>query len=120
MSSLVLRTYWFPGNVACVLSSLRPPDASPHMPRYERGVQLLSDPAKDKPSAWTKAGVPRKVVAAFTGVQYAVLAGMIWFKGCPIGVLFPVIIAMLGPLRLQLHNAGFSKEHLEALDAEEN
>ena len=34
--------------------------------------------------------MPRKVVAAFTVVQYAVLGGMIWFKGCPIGVLFPV------------------------------
>jgi hypothetical protein len=45
-----------------------------------------------QPSTWTKANVPRKVVAAFTIVQYAVLGGMIWFKGCPIGVLFPVII----------------------------
>jgi len=45
-----------------------------------------------QPSTWTKSNVPRKVVAAFTIVQYAVLGGMIWFKGCPIGVLFPVII----------------------------
>ena len=50
---------------------------------WQRGVQLLSDPAMDPPNqAWTKAKVPRKVTAAFTLVQYAALATMIWIKGC--------------------------------------
>lgn len=43
--------------------------------------------------------VPKNVTRNFTFVQVACLAAMLWIKESPIGVLFPVVIALLAPLR---------------------
>lgn len=42
-----------------------------------------------------------------------------WVKGSPIGVLFPVLIAVLAPLRLLLVNMNFfSNDDMVLLDSE--
>ena len=62
--------------------------------------------------------VPAKKIHLFTGIQAAALAALWVLKASPIGILFPVLIAMLVPLRL-LMTRWFTEEELEALDAEE-
>ena len=55
----------------------------------------------------------------FTVVQLAALGAMVWVKGSPIGVLFPVIIALLAPIRILLEKTGwFSKAEMDILDTE--
>ena len=57
-------------------------------------------------------------IPAFTLLQLACL-GVLWFvKSSGVGILFPVFIAMLVPIRL-LAARFFTTEHLAALDAEE-
>ena len=55
----------------------------------------------------------------YTAVQMAALWAMWVVKGSPIGVLFPVIIALLAPLRILLEKTGwFSKQEMDILDTE--
>jgi len=62
--------------------------------------------------------VPRWRIHAFTLLQ-AVCLTVLWFvKGSDMGILFPVLIALLVPVRL-IAGRFFSAEHLAALDAEE-
>jgi mannitol/fructose-specific phosphotransferase system IIA component (Ntr-type) len=62
--------------------------------------------------------VPRWTIHAFTAIQLACLA-ILWFvKGSSVGILFPVFIALLVPVRL-LAGRFFAPEDLAALDAEE-
>ena len=62
--------------------------------------------------------VPRWTIHAFTLLQLSCL-GVLWFvKSSGLGILFPVFIALLVPVRL-LAGRLFSTEHLDALDAEE-
>lgn len=63
--------------------------------------------------------VPHKVMHAFTAVQVVCLAALWILKSSPLGLLFPVLIAMLVPIRGMLKK-WFSPEHLEALDGEED
>ena len=64
-------------------------------------------------------GVSNKVVNRFTVLQCACLGAMFWVKSSPIGVLFPVIIAMLAPLRFALEKFNIiSKEDMDVLDFE--
>jgi hypothetical protein len=44
---------------------------------------------------------------------------MWWVKGTKVGVLFPVLIGALAPLRIWLENSGlFSKKEISVLDEE--
>ena len=62
--------------------------------------------------------VPRWAIHAFTGLQLVCL-GVLWFvKSSSLGILFPVFIALLVPVRL-LAGQYFAPEYLAALDAEE-
>ena len=63
--------------------------------------------------------VPMAVINKFTVIQVAGLAGLWIVKSAkPWGIFFPIVIAMLVPLRLYL-NKVFKPEHLGALDSEE-
>ena len=44
---------------------------------------------------------------------------MMWLKDTPAGIMFPVVIAMLGPVRTALKKFGvFSAEELVILDSD--
>ncbi|EFV13441.1 sodium bicarbonate transporter family protein [Segniliparus rugosus] len=62
--------------------------------------------------------VPWKVIRLFTLVQLLCLVVLWILKSSPAGILFPLFIAMLVPLRLLL-NRWFQPQHLALLDAEE-
>ena len=62
--------------------------------------------------------VPRWTIHAFTALQLVCL-GVLWFvKGSELGILFPIFIALLVPVRL-LAGRIFATEHLAALDSDE-
>lgn len=62
--------------------------------------------------------VPASVIHLFTAIQLFCLLALWLLKASRIGLLFPVLIAALVPLRLWMPKR-FSSQHLEALDAEE-
>ena len=63
--------------------------------------------------------VPMAVINKFTVIQVAGLAGLWIVKSAkPWGVFFPIVIAMLVPLRMYMSTL-FKPEHLKALDSEE-
>jgi len=85
---------------------------------WERILGFFKDDTVAPKERWTDS-VPKKVVNAFTLVQVACLGAMFYVKESPFGVLFPVIIALLAPIRFGLEKSGYiSKEHIEILDAE--
>lgn len=91
--------------------------ALPGNEMWERMKGLVKDKtaAKEK---WD--GVQKTVVNFYTIVQVACLGAMIWVKSSPIGVLFPVVIAMLAPLRFGLEKFGFIfKDEMAVLDSDE-
>ena len=62
--------------------------------------------------------VPSRVVHQFTAIQ-AVLLALLWaLKTSPLGILFPLLIAMPVPVRLLL-NRYFDPKDLANLDGEE-
>ena len=62
--------------------------------------------------------VPTKTIHAFTALQVMCLAILWIVKSSVIGILFPIFIALLVPIRM-LAAKYFSAEHLAALDADE-
>ena len=60
----------------------------------------------------------RSKSGAFTLIRVVSLAALWVLKSSSLGILFPVLIAMLVPVRLFM-NKKFSAEHLHALDSEE-
>mmetsp|Transcript_76116 Transcript_76116/g.152934 ORF Transcript_76116/g.152934 Transcript_76116/m.152934 type:complete len:409 (+) Transcript_76116:1-1227(+) len=93
---------------------------------WERGVGLLSDPALT-PANKPWAQVPRATTAAFTAVQFACLAALICIKDTDWGVLFPVVVAALAPVRFALPSLGralgtgdlFAEKFLSELDRDD-
>lgn len=84
---------------------------------FERLSLWLKDPALYPVTHYIRR-VPRWTIHAFTVLQLTCL-GVLWFvKSSALGILFPVFIAFLVPVRL-LAGRFFSTEHLAALDAEE-
>ncbi|MEK6239078.1 MAG: sodium bicarbonate transporter family protein, partial [Planctomycetales bacterium] len=84
---------------------------------FERLSLWLKDPALYPVTHYIRR-VPGRIMHAFTLLQLACL-GVLWVvKSSAIGILFPIVIAMLVPVRL-LAARYFSAEHLDALDAEE-
>lgn len=62
--------------------------------------------------------VPMKVIHRFTLIQFFALITLWVVKISPFGILFPLFIALLVPLRFKM-NLIFKKEHLFHLDSEE-
>lgn len=63
--------------------------------------------------------VPTRVKNLFTFIQIVCLYAMLWIKSSSIGVLFPVVIAMLAPIRFALEKMNIiKKEYMDILDAE--
>lgn len=85
---------------------------------FERLSLWFKDPALYPVTHYIRR-VPARTIHAFTLLQLACLA-VLWFvkSHATIGILFPVFIALLVPVRL-FANRYFSEEHLAALDAEE-
>jgi mannitol/fructose-specific phosphotransferase system IIA component (Ntr-type) len=85
---------------------------------FERLSLWLKDPSLYPVTHYIRR-VPRWTIHAFTLLQVVCLV-VLWFvKSSPkIGILFPVFIALLVPVRL-LAGKLFEPKHLEALDAEE-
>lgn len=89
--------------------------ALPGNEMFERIKGLFKDKSLAKKEKWSH--IPAKVVNSFTLLQVACLAAMLWVKESPIGVLFPVIIALLAPLRFGLVKFGLiKKEDMDILD----
>ncbi len=84
---------------------------------FERLQLWLTDPAL-YPSTHYIRRVPLRVIHAFTAVQLAGLAVLWIVKTSVLGILFPLFLALLVPVRLMLPR-WFREDHLEALDAEE-
>ncbi|KAG5181559.1 bicarbonate transporter [Tribonema minus] len=83
-----------------------------------RVALLFTDPAQRPRVPWVT-DVKVAKTHLFTGVQLAALSAMVAVKSSPAGVLFPVIIALLAPLRIALERCGlFSKQEMDVLDAE--
>ena len=84
---------------------------------FERVSLWVKDPAL-YPVTHCIRRVPLKVIHAFTLLQVVCL-GVLWFvKNSTAGILFPVFIAALVPIRL-LAGRFFAPEYLAALDAQE-
>ena len=86
---------------------------------WERIVGLFQDKSIAPKKPWSDK-VPGKITRTFTLIQVACLGAMFWVKESPLGVLFPVVIAMLAPLRFALEKKGVVKtEYMEVLDSED-
>ncbi len=84
---------------------------------FERLSLWLRDPTLYPVTHYIRR-VPRRTIHLFTLLQLTCL-GVLWFvKSSALGILFPVFIALLVPIRL-LARRFFAPEHLAALDAEE-
>ncbi len=84
---------------------------------WERITGLFKDKSVSPPERWSS--VPPFTINLFTIIQVACLGAMLWVKESPIGVLFPVIVAMLAPIRIALEKTGVvKKEYMDILDEE--
>ncbi len=89
--------------------------ALPGNEMFERIKGLLKDSTLAKNERWST--VPAKITNLFTAIQVACLYAMLWVKSSPIGVLFPIIIALLAPLRFGLEKSGLiEKKYMDILD----
>jgi hypothetical protein len=85
---------------------------------WERVLGLFKDSSVAPKNRWTDK-VPKKQVNIFTVTQIACLAAMFWVKESSFGVLFPVVIAMMAPLRFALEKFKIiDKDAIEILDEE--
>lgn len=83
---------------------------------FERVDLWFKDPAM-YPSAHFLRRVPTRTVHAFTALQAACLVVLWVVKASPAGILFPLFIALLVPVRAMMPR-WFDPAHVEALDAE--
>jgi mannitol/fructose-specific phosphotransferase system IIA component (Ntr-type) len=84
---------------------------------FQRITLWVRDPAMYPRTHYLRR-VPSKVVHAFTVVQVLCLTVLWLVKVSAAAILFPLVLAMLVPVRMLLPKF-FKEEHLEALDAEE-
>ena len=85
---------------------------------WERFLGLFKDRNVAPKQRWTNQ-VPDRFVKRLTYIQVACLGSMFLVKSSPIGVLFPVLIAMLAPLRYGLERFRvIPKTHMQVLDKE--
>ncbi|NCG22121.1 MAG: HCO3- transporter [Rhodobacterales bacterium] len=84
---------------------------------FERLELFIMDPARYPPAYYLRA-VPSGVVHKYTMIQASCL-GVLWVvKTSAVGILFPLFIALLVPVRMGMERF-FKPEHLALLDAEE-
>jgi hypothetical protein len=92
--------------------------ALPGNEMWERILGVFKDKNLAPKEPWTDK-VPTKVTNTFTAIQVACLGAMFCVKSSSYGVLFPVVIAMLAPLKIALEKTGVvSKENMDILDTE--
>jgi hypothetical protein len=92
--------------------------ALPGIEMWERIKGLFKDKSIAPKQPWSDK-VPNKIVRLFTLIQLACLGAMFYVKESSFGVLFPIIIAMLAPLKISLEKSGIvKKEYMEVLDTE--
>jgi hypothetical protein len=92
--------------------------ALPGNEMWERILGIFKDKSVAPKEPWSDK-VPSKITNLFTVIQVACLGAMFWVKESPYGVLFPVVIAMLAPLRFALEKTGVvKKEYMDILDTE--
>ena len=84
---------------------------------FERLSLWLKDPALYPVTHYIRR-VPLRTIHVFTALQVACLAALWIVKSSALGILFPVFIALLVPVR-QLAGRFFASDYLAALDAEE-
>jgi hypothetical protein len=86
---------------------------------WERITGFFKDKNIAPKDPWTDK-VPSSVTNLFTVIQIACLAAMLWVKESRYGVLFPVVIAMLSPIRFGLERSGLiKKEYMKVLDTDD-
>ncbi len=85
---------------------------------FERLRLWVTDP-KLYPQSHYVQRVRHAVIHRFTAIQLAALASLWILKTSPLGILFPILIAALVPLRLSLTRL-FDPEDLAALDSDED
>ena len=91
--------------------------ALPGNEMWERILGLFKDKSVAPKERWSD--VPQRVTRLFTFIQLGCLGAMFWVKESPVGVLFPVVIAMLAPLRFGLERTGvIEKKYMDILDDE--
>lgn len=79
-------------------------------------IGLFKDKSVAPKERWTDK-VPNKIINFFTLIQVVCLGAMFWVKESPIGVLFPIVIALLAPIRFGLEKFGvIKKEYMDVLD----
>jgi hypothetical protein len=83
---------------------------------FERVRLWVTDPKLCPPAHYIKK-VPTRAITAFTVIQLLALGALWLLKSSKLGILFPLLIALLVPLRWFIARF-FSPEHLAALDAE--
>ena len=84
---------------------------------FERMKLWVRDPKLYPATSYLRA-VPKGTVHKFTAIQLACLTVLWVVKASAVGILFPLFIALLVPVRLMLDKF-FKPEHLALLDAEE-
>ncbi len=84
---------------------------------FDRMKLWVTDPSRFPNNHYVKK-VPMKIINIFTLVQLVSLVVLWVLKSSSLGILFPLLIALLVPLRLML-GRWIAPEHLELLDAEE-
>jgi hypothetical protein len=91
--------------------------ALPGNEMWERFLELFKDGKLLASAERRWSTVPRRVTNLFTVIQVGLLAAMFGLKESSIGVLFPVVIALLAPIRFGLEQAGIIKaEYIKLLD----
>lgn len=84
---------------------------------FERLRLWIMDPSR-YPTTYYLRAVPSKVVHKYTLIQTVCLAVLWVVKASAVGILFPLFIGLLVPVRMLLRRF-FADEHLALLDAEE-
>lgn len=84
---------------------------------FERLRLWVLDPTHYPPTHYLRA-VPAQRVHLFTAIQFIALVVLWVVKASALGILFPLFIALLVPVRVVMAKL-FKQEHLALLDAEE-
>ncbi|MCA9795706.1 MAG: HCO3- transporter, partial [Candidatus Eremiobacteraeota bacterium] len=84
---------------------------------FERLTLWVMDPSHYPPTHYLRA-VPVGVVHRYTVIQALCLAALWTVKASAIAIVFPLLIALLVPVRMSLDRF-FKKEHIALLDLEE-
>ena len=85
---------------------------------FERLTLVAMDPTHYPPTHYLRA-VPMKVVHQYTAIQAICLAALWFVKASAAAIIFPLLIALLVPVRMGMERF-FKKEHIALLDAGED